>query len=58
MNIVKSKIKNILREFDHKLDEYCFYNENSSYVVVQAIGKYDKDIYGLCLEMNTNLILR
>ena len=44
MNIVKSKIKNILREFDHKLDEYCFYDENSSYVVVQAIGKYDKDI--------------
>ena len=37
-------IKNMLNNFDHKLDEYCFYDENSSWVVVQAIGKYDKDI--------------
>jgi hypothetical protein len=43
MKILKSKIKNILREFDYKLEEYC-YNDKRKYVVVQAIGKYDKDI--------------
>jgi len=43
MKILKSKIKNILREFDYKLEEYC-YNDKRKYVVVQAIGKYDRDI--------------
>ena len=41
---VKNKVNKILKNFDHKLDEYCFFNSNSKYVVVQAIGKYDKDI--------------
>lgn len=44
MKIIKNKVDNILKNFDHKLDEYCFYDDNSSWVVVQAIGKYDKDI--------------
>ena len=43
MKILKSKIKNILREFDYKLEEYC-HNDKRKYVVVQAIGKYDRDI--------------
>ena len=43
MKILESKIKNILREFDYKLDEYCE-NDNKKYIVVQAIGKYDSDI--------------
>ena len=43
MKILESKIKNILREFDYKLEEYC-YNDKRKYVVVQAIGKYDRDI--------------
>ena len=43
MKILKSKIKNILREFDYKLEEYC-YNDKRKYVVVQVIGKYDRDI--------------
>tara|TARA_R100001463_G_scaffold113304_1_gene168400 strand:- start:31 stop:336 length:306 start_codon:yes stop_codon:yes gene_type:complete len=43
MKILKSKLKNILREFDYKLEEYC-YNDKRKYVVVQAIGKYDRDI--------------
>ena len=44
MKVIKNKVHKILNNFDHKLDEYCFYDDNSKYVVVQAIGKYDKDI--------------
>ena len=43
MKILKSKIRNMLNEFDYKLWEYCE-NDKKKYIVVQAIGKYDNDI--------------